>query len=112
MGTGVDFTIQFLWGYRSVRRKEVPFAQAMHTTLTTTGKAVTFNALCVAAGFGVLFLSSVPPLRWLALLFCVLTLTCMVATLVVIPALCIVFKPKFLEPISTTQTSLKEAVHA
>ena len=112
MGTGVDFTIQFLWGYRSVRRKGVPCAEAMHTTLTTTGKAVTFNALCVAAGFGVLFLSSVPPLRWLALLFCVLTLTCMVATLVVVPALCIVLKPKFLEPISTTQSSEKETIHA
>jgi predicted RND superfamily exporter protein len=54
----------------------------------------------------------VPPLRWLALLFCVLTLTCMVATLVVVPALCIVLKPKFLEPISTTQSSEKETIHA
>jgi predicted RND superfamily exporter protein len=98
MGTGVDFTIQFLWGYRSVRRGGVPYAEAMHRTLTTTGKAVTFNALCVIAGFGVLFLSSMPPLRSLAFLFCILTLTCMAATLVVIPALCMVFKPKFLEP--------------
>jgi hypothetical protein len=41
-----------------------------------------------------------PPLRSLALLFCVLTLACMAATLVVIPAVCMVFKPKFLEPVS------------
>jgi uncharacterized protein len=112
MGTGVDFTIQFLWGYRSVRRRGLPCVEAMHATLATTGKAVTFNALCVVAGFGVLFFSSVPPLRSLAFLFCVLTFACLVATLVVIPALCIVLKPKFLEPLSATQSSKKEAAHA
>jgi hydrophobe/amphiphile efflux-3 (HAE3) family protein len=109
MGTGVDFTIQLLWGYRSVRRSGVAYAEAIHRTLTTTGKAVTFNALCVIAGFGVLFLSSMPPLRSLALLFCVLTLTCMVATLVVIPALCLVFKPKFLDPPSTPKQEVPNA---
>ncbi len=114
MGTGVDFTIQFLWGYRSVRRKGFAYVEAMHKTLTTTGKAVTFNALCVVAGFGTLFLSSVPPLRCLAFLFCVLTLTCMVGTLVVIPALCLVIKPKFLEPINDSDKNKiikKEAEH-
>lgn len=98
MGTGVDFTIQFLWKYRSALQSGLDHEKAIATTLATTGRAIAFNAICVVAGFGTLLISSMPPMKHLAILFSVLTLACMVATLMVVPAICIVWKPKFLEP--------------
>jgi predicted RND superfamily exporter protein len=98
IGSGVDFTLQFLWKYRSMRQSGKGYTDAVRETLMTTGRAITFNALCIVAGFSALFLSSMPPLQMLALLFCVLTLACMAGSLVVIPSLCLVIKPKFLEP--------------
>jgi predicted RND superfamily exporter protein len=98
MGTGVDFTIQFLWKYRSARQGGLDYAESIATTLTTTGRAIAFNAICVVSGFGVLIISSMPPMKHLAILFSVLTLACMAATLMVVPAICILWKPKFLDP--------------
>jgi uncharacterized protein len=101
MGTGVDFTIQFLWKYRSARQSGLDFAESIVNTLTTTGRAIAFNAICVVSGFGVLIFASMPPMKHLAILFSVLTLACMVATLMVVPAICILWKPKFLDPINS-----------
>jgi hydrophobe/amphiphile efflux-3 (HAE3) family protein len=98
MGTGVDFTIQFLWKYRSARQSGLDYGESIVNTLTTTGRAIAFNAICVVAGFGVLVFSSMPPMKHLAVLFSVLTLACMTATLMVVPAICIIWKPKFLDP--------------
>ncbi len=112
IGAGVDFTLQFLWKYRGLLHNGMDYGGAVRETILTTGRAITFNALCVVAGFSALFLSSMPPLRMLALLFCVLTLACMAGSLVVIPALCLVIKPKFLEPTFQKQKSEKEAAHA
>ncbi|MBN1306393.1 MAG: RND family transporter [Chitinispirillaceae bacterium] len=98
IGAGVDYTIHFLWRYRNERRGDRSYRDAVCRTLTTTGRGILFNALSVAAGFAALFLSSMPPLRFFALLFILSILTCMAGALVVVPCLCLVFKPKFLEP--------------
>jgi hydrophobe/amphiphile efflux-3 (HAE3) family protein len=98
MGTGVDFTVQFLWKYRALREAGQEPAEAVTQTLAGTGKAIAFNAICVVSGLGVLVFSSMPPLRHFAILFCVLTLACMVGSLVVVPSLCMFWRPKFLEP--------------
>lgn len=108
MGTGVDFTVQFLWRYRALRQQNMDVQAAIKETMTGTGKAVAFNAICVVAGFGAMIFSSMPPMRHLAILFGVLTMTCMVGTLVVIPALCVVWRPKFLEPLNKNTKPTKE----
>lgn len=98
IGTGVDYTIHFLWRYREELRTGKPHAEAVTHTLTTTGRSIAFNALSVVAGFSALLLSSLPPLRVFALLFDISILTCMVGALVTVPAVCLVVKPRFLEP--------------
>ncbi len=98
MGTGVDFTIQFLWKFRSARQSGMDHGEAVVNTLTTTGRAIAFNAICVVSGLGILIFSSMPLLKHLAILFGVLTMACMAATLIVAPAICIIWKPKFLDP--------------
>src|SRR3989339_397310 len=98
MGTGVDFTVQYLWKYRELRREGMSPETAMSRTLIGTGRAIAFNAICVVSGFGVLVFSSMPPLRHLAILFTVMTMTCMLGTLIIVPVLCVLLRPKFLEP--------------
>ncbi|OGJ93335.1 MAG: hypothetical protein A2350_20505 [Candidatus Raymondbacteria bacterium RifOxyB12_full_50_8] len=104
IGTGVDFTLQFLWRYRSIRQSGMSYGEAIKETYATIGRAIVFNAFCVASGLGVMIFSSIPPLRYFAILFGVLTLACMCGALIVIPALCLVCKPKFLEPIQADNT--------
>ncbi|MBN1559458.1 MMPL family transporter [candidate division KSB1 bacterium] len=100
IGTGVDFSLQFVWRYRSIRQEGVSCEDAVKKTFSTVGRAIVFNAVCLTLGLGVLILSSIPPLRYFAILFGVLTLACMFGTLIVVPALCLVCKPRYLEPVN------------
>lgn len=107
IGTGVDFSVQFLYKYRSLRHAGSNPEDAVAQTLAGIGKSIAFNAICVVSGFSALLLSSMPPMRHLAILFSVLTLACMAGTLVVIPSLCLLWRPKFLEP--TAAAAVKNA---
>ncbi|MGB2843419.1 MAG: MMPL family transporter, partial [Candidatus Aminicenantaceae bacterium] len=98
IGVGVDYTIHFLWRYREERRNGVVPQKAVKKTLTTTGRGIVFNAFSVIIGFTVLITSSFMPVRFFGFLIVVSIFACLVGALVFIPALCLVFKPKFLEP--------------
>ncbi|MDH5705095.1 MAG: MMPL family transporter [Candidatus Aminicenantes bacterium] len=98
IGVGVDYTIHFLWRYRSERRKGLMPQDAAKKTLTTTGRGIVFNAFSVIVGFLVLFTSGFMPIRFFGFLIVVSIFSCLVGALVFIPALCLVFRPDFLEP--------------
>ncbi len=98
IGVGVDYTIHFLWRYRSERRKGLIPQDAAKKTLTTTGRGIVFNAFSVIIGFLVLFTSGFMPIRFFGFLIVVSIFACLVGALVFIPALCLVFRPDFLEP--------------
>ncbi len=98
IGVGVDYTIHYLWRYREERRRGKEPDDAVKTTLTTTGRGIIFNALSVVIGFGVLMSSGFMPVRFFGFLIVVSILSCLVGALVLIPALCLVFRPRFLEP--------------
>jgi hydrophobe/amphiphile efflux-3 (HAE3) family protein len=98
IGVGVDYTIHFLWRYRSERCKGLIPQDAAKKTLTTTGRGIIFNAFSVIIGFLVLFTSGFMPLRFFGFLIVVSIFSCLVGALVLIPALCLVFRPDFLEP--------------
>ncbi|MBN1466075.1 MMPL family transporter [candidate division KSB1 bacterium] len=106
IGTGVDFTLQFVWRYRSIRQDGVPCEDAVKKTYSSVGRAIVFNAVCLTLGLGVLIFSTIPPLRYFAILFGVLTLACMFGTLTVVPALCVVLKPAYLEPVNSENQNL------
>jgi len=102
IGVGVDYTIHFLWRYRQERQDgRAPEAAAI-ITLTTTGRGIVFNALSVIIGFSVLMISGFMPVRFFSFLVVVSIFSCLVGALVLIPALCLVIKPRFLEPKSET----------
>jgi len=98
IGVGVDYTIHYLWRYREERRRGKEPDDAVKITLTTTGRGIIFNALSVVIGFSVLMSSGFMPVRFFGFLIVVSILSCLVGALVLIPALCLVFRPRFLEP--------------
>jgi outer membrane lipoprotein-sorting protein len=101
IGVGVDYTIHFLWRYREERQQHRPAAEAVITTITTTGRGIIFNALSVIVGFLVLIISSFTPIRFFGVLVVVSILSCLIGALVILPALVLRFRFRFLEPSST-----------
>ncbi len=98
IGVGVDYTIHFLWRYREERWKGHEPPEAVKTTLATTGRGIIFNALSVVIGFAVLMSSGFMPVRFFGFLIVVSIMSCLIGALILIPALCLVLRPRFLEP--------------
>ena len=90
IGLGVDFTIHIFWRVKSELLLGLSYPDAFKVAIRTTGRGITINAISVMLGFSVLFLSAFPLLIILSLLFC------LVSALLLIPAICIIYKPKFL----------------
>ncbi len=107
IGVGVDYTIHFLWRYREERQQNRLAREAVITTITTTGRGIIFNALSVIVGFVVLIISSFTPIRFFGILVVVSILSCLIGALVVLPALLIQFRFKFLEPKELESEKLK-----
>jgi len=98
IGVGVDYTIHFLWRFRDERRAGHEPPEALYRTMTTTGRGIVFNALSVVTGFAVLLLSNFLPVKFFGFLVVVCISACLVGALVLLPAICIVVRPGFLEP--------------
>lgn len=98
IGVGVDYTIHFLWRYRAERHAGLDAPEAVARTLTTAGRGIVFNALSVVAGFGVLLISNFLPVKFFGFLVVVSISACLAGALVLLPALCLVARPRFLEP--------------
>ena len=101
IGVGVDYTIHFLWRYRDERRLGREPVPAILTTLTTTGRGIVFNALSVIVGFSAMFASAFLPVKFFGFLVVVSIGTCLVGALVLLPALSLLIRPRFLEPNGT-----------
>jgi hypothetical protein len=96
IGIGVDYTIHFLDKYHENRLKTDDLHQVTRKTLISTGKAIIFNALSVAAGFLVLLFSNFYPLVYLGLLIAVTMFTSSLASMTILPLMLKIFKPKFI----------------
>ncbi len=87
LGVGVDFAIHLLSRRRRLRRAGHSEAEAMAGALCTTGPAIVIDAAAVGLGFGVLMLSQVPANARLGGLLMAAVFGCLVATLLLVPAL-------------------------
>ena len=97
IGVGIDYTIHFLWRYREERRSGLDAVAAVKKTLATTGRGITFNAFSVMIGFVALFFSAFLPVRFFGFLVVVSIMACLIGALVLVPAVVLLWKPKFLE---------------
>ena len=99
IGVGIDYTIHYIWKYRALRQQGESMKDATVITLQTTGRGILFNALSVIIGFSALIFSSFMPVKFFGVLVIITIAACLLSSLVIIPAMCILIKPKFLEPI-------------
>jgi hydrophobe/amphiphile efflux-3 (HAE3) family protein len=98
IGVGIDYTLHFLWRFKEERSNGLPHTDAAKHTLLTTGRGIIFNAFSVIVGFAILLLSNFVPVRFFGFLVVISIFACLIGALVVVPAMVIVLKPKFLEP--------------
>lgn len=98
IGIGIDYTIHFLSAYSAERRESDDLEQVELNVLSTTGKAITFNAVSVAAGFAVLLLSNFYPLMYMGMLIALTMITSSIASMTVLPVMLDVFTPAFIQP--------------
>jgi len=97
IGVGVDYTIHFLWRYKIEMAKHRDPVMAVDHALSTTGRGIIFNALSVMVGFVVLLFSSFLPIRFFGTLIFLSIAVCLIGSIVLLPSICIVFRPAFLE---------------
>jgi predicted RND superfamily exporter protein len=96
IGLGVDYTIHMFWRLRKELKNGADHQSAITTSLATSGRGIVINALSVIVGFSILFLSAFPLIRSFAFLIIVSIILCLICALVLIPAICLLVKPKFL----------------
>lgn len=97
IGIGVDYTIHYFWRYKYELGLGKSYKEAVTTTLITTGRGITINAFSVILGFVILFVSSFLTIKYFAFLIIFSVLLCLLCALILVPALCLLMKPKFLE---------------
>ena len=97
IGIGIDYTIHLYWRLKYEISLGKDYNQAIKTTLVTTGRGITINAISVMVGFAVLFFSGLVILKTFAFLIIFSLLICLLCALILIPAISKVVKPKFLE---------------
>jgi len=97
IGIGVDYTIHFLSRYKIEWNKGHSADEVTRRTVMTTGRAIVFNAVAVAAGFAVLLFSNFNPLRYVGVLVAIIMATSSIAAMTILPVLLNIFQPKFLK---------------
>ena len=96
IGVGVDYTIHLFWRLKTETGLGKTLPEAINTTLTTTGRGIIINAFSVIVGFSVLFFSAFPFLKMFALLITLSIFLCLICAMLLMPALCLLIKPSFL----------------
>jgi len=97
IGIGVDYIIHFFWRIKFELDSGIDYKSAVINTLNTTGRGIAINAFSVITGFSVLFLSGLTILKTFGLLIIFSLLLCLLCALLLVPAICMIFKPKFLQ---------------
>jgi len=87
IGIGVDYSIHFVSRYRKEMRGTQDRSEALVTATKTTGRGISFNAITLTLGFGVLLFSSFYFMTVFGLLLALTMLISSLAALTLIPAI-------------------------
>lgn len=102
LGIGIDYAIHF-FSHMKDCIKHTTFDGAIEETLKNTSGAIIVNSIALALGFSVLMLSDYSGLRYLGLLITTTMIVCALLTLVTLPLIIKIVKPKaLLSPHSET----------
>jgi predicted RND superfamily exporter protein len=95
-GIGVDYAIHFTSRMKESFEKKNEPREALLSTLTTTGKTISANALIIIAGFSVLMLSQMPPNQRFGGLVALSMFTSFFLSMTLLPLSLILIKPSFI----------------
>ncbi len=87
LGVGVDYGIHLTDRYRRARGAGSNRHEATTHATREVGPAITIDGLAVTLGFGILILSQVPANQRLGMLIAISILSCLLSTLLILPAL-------------------------
>ena len=99
VGVGVDFALHYLINFRQELRRhpaEADIEEIAMRVFMTGGKPILFDMVANILGFSVLIFSGFLPIRYFGWLISLTMLTVGIATLLLMPALIAVFRPRFL----------------
>ncbi|MEN6446590.1 MAG: efflux RND transporter permease subunit [Syntrophaceae bacterium] len=94
IGMGIDYSIHFLSRYRHEIKIRNDVDRAIGISLQTSGRAILYNALAVAAGFLVFIPSNFIILSQMGMLVALVMMTTSLAALTLLPAIVKVFPPE------------------
>ncbi|MBN2536491.1 MAG: MMPL family transporter [Spirochaetales bacterium] len=87
IGTGIDYTIHFISRYtKELKESSRDRERSYVLTVSTTGKAIIFNAISVGAGFAVLVGSNVLPMRTAGILLAITMAISSLSAMTFLPA--------------------------
>lgn len=95
IGLGVDFSIHTIDRLKTLYQKEQDMQRTLSLFYPSTGRALLFNLLAIALGFGVLISSKVVPLNNFGSIVAISVTTSFLISLTLLPAMVMLFKPKF-----------------
>jgi hydrophobe/amphiphile efflux-3 (HAE3) family protein len=99
VGVGVDFALHYLINFRQELQRypgEVDIEEVATRVFLIGGKPILFDMVSNILGFSVLMFSAFLPVRYFGWLISLTMLTVGIATLLLMPALIAVFRPRFL----------------
>jgi len=96
IGIGIDYTIHFLFRFRTEIRNGLNDHEAIVKSLSTTGQGIIINGFSVIMGFAVSMLSTFIPIYFFGWLIAVSIFMCLIAALTLLPVVLILTRPKFI----------------
>ena len=96
IGLGIDFSVHTIDRIREIVRRRGFSDESLLELYPTTGRALFYNFLAVALGFGVLLTSDVPPLARFGSLVAVAVSASFLASMTIVPAVIKLLRPSFL----------------
>lgn len=96
IGIGIDYAIHFVERYRLEFARDRDARRALQHTLTHTGVGISYNALALTLGFGVLWISTFKGLNTFGSLVALTMVVSATSAFTIIPAILLLWKPKFL----------------
>lgn len=110
IGTGVDYTIHFLERLKIQLRAGDDLARGYVNTVMSSGKAILLNAAAVALGFLVLVFSVFVPQTMMGILMAATMFFSSVGALILLPAVILLTKPRYLTRLSAEAAAERTAV--
>jgi hypothetical protein len=95
VGVGVDSAIHFISRLKRETLLTGQLHEAVSRVMHGTGRAIVFDAVANSLGFFTFLFSGFTPIRTLGVLVCFTMLSCMVLTLILIPAVVAIFPVPF-----------------